>query len=71
MRVHEAAIFRGGANAVRISVSHETGVALFLDHRVLQHANVRLDRFGIDPGEERIGLAPDLYVLNAALAEDV
>ena len=51
MRIHETAVFSDCADAVRIAVHGQPGMALFFQHRLTQHFDVRLDGLGIDPGK--------------------
>ena len=51
VRIDEAAIFRDGADAVRIAVHGQPGMALFFQHSLPQHFYVGLDRLRIDSGE--------------------
>ena len=59
MRIHEAAVFRHCANAIGVAVSCKTRMTVLAHHRFLQHAHVRLDGFGINPGKQRINFLPD------------
>ena len=52
MRIHKAAVFRRGADAVGIAIGDESRVAFFLDHNLLGGAHVRLDRLRIDSREK-------------------
>src|SRR5258708_34180524 len=46
-------------------------MAAFADYRLLQHADVRLDRLRVDAGEKRVQLLANGDKLNPVLAEDV
>src|SRR5260370_5901390 len=69
VRIHEAAVFGDGADAVGVAIGNKTGVTLFADHRLLQHLHMRLDRLRIDSRKQWIDLAANLQKLDAALAE--
>ena len=54
MRIHEAAVFGYGADAIRIAIGRQPGMALFFQHGFPQHFNVRLNGLRIDSGKQWI-----------------
>src|SRR5438067_12689842 len=67
VRIHEAAVFSHGAQAVGITIGGKAGMALLADNRLLQQAHVRLDGLGINPWEKRIHLAAHFNKRNSML----
>ncbi len=67
VRIDKTSVFSGGANAVRIAICDESGMAFFFDYNFLCRAHVRLNGLRIDSGKKRIDFIADLHILNAAL----
>ena len=59
VRIDEVAVLVGRANAVRIAVRAEAGLAAVGHHRLAQRANVRLNRLRIDARKQRVGIASE------------
>src|ERR1700693_4705681 len=71
MGIHEAAIFRDGADAVRIAIGGQASVTSFLQNRLPQHFYVRFDGLRIDSGKERIQFLTNGDILNSASLENL
>src|SRR5262249_20663483 len=70
VRVDESAIFGDSADAIGVAISDQAAVALLAHDHLLGCLDMRLDGLRVNSGEERVNLAPDLHVLNAALSEN-
>ena len=71
MWIDEVAVLVSGADAVRIAVGAKAGVAMVLDRRFAERANMRLDRLGVDLREKWVDVAANLHVIDADAGEDV
>src|ERR1035437_3706002 len=71
VRIDEVALIVGGADAVRVAVRAEPCVAAVGHHRLPQGANVGLDRFGVNAGKKRVGIATNLHVGHTDAGENV
>ncbi len=69
MRIHQAAIFGDGADAVGIAIGGETGVTLVGNDRFLQAAQVRQNRLGIHSRKQWVDLTVNFQMIDAKFLE--
>ena len=70
VRVHEAAVFGDGTEAVGIAICGKPRGALLAHYRLLKQFDVRQDGLGINAREQRVQLATNFYVVDVGLGKD-
>jgi len=71
MRIDKLSVLVGGADAVRVAVGAEAGVAAVGDNRLAEGADMRLDGLGVNARKEWVDVAANLHVSHANAGEDV